>query len=84
MPTLRHLQILVARGSVVAEALHYKPEGPGFKTGRGERISSIYLILPAALVPGIYSASNINKNQKKKKLHGLSPRANYTDRGTAE
>jgi hypothetical protein len=27
---------------------------------------SIYLILPAALVPGVYSASNINEYQKHK------------------
>jgi hypothetical protein len=27
---------------------------------------SIYIILPAALGPGVYSASNINEYQKKK------------------
>jgi hypothetical protein len=29
-------------------------------------ILSIYLILPAALVPGVYSASNRNEYQKQK------------------
>jgi hypothetical protein len=29
---------------------------------------SIYLILPAALGPGIYSASNINEYQKQKEI----------------
>jgi hypothetical protein len=29
-------------------------------------ISSTYLILPAALGPGVYSASNINEYQKQK------------------
>jgi hypothetical protein len=34
------------------KALCYKPEDRGFETRSGERISSIYLILPAALGPG--------------------------------
>jgi hypothetical protein len=29
---------------------------------------SIYLILPAALGPGVYSASNVNKYQKEKNV----------------
>jgi hypothetical protein len=29
-------------------------------------LSSIYLILPAELGPGVYSASNRNENQKQK------------------
>jgi hypothetical protein len=29
-------------------------------------LSPIYIILPAALCPGVYSASNINKYQKQK------------------
>jgi hypothetical protein len=37
-----------ARGSAVVKALCYKPEGSGIET-RCEYISSIYLILPAAL-----------------------------------
>jgi hypothetical protein len=32
----------------------------------GEWIISIYLILPAALGPGVYSACNINEYQKHK------------------
>jgi hypothetical protein len=31
---------------------------------------SIYLILPAALGPGVYSASNRNEYQKKKNVSG--------------
>jgi hypothetical protein len=46
------------RGTVVVEALCYKPEGRGFGTRWCEWISSIYLNLPAALDPGLYSASN--------------------------
>jgi hypothetical protein len=54
-----------ARGSVVVKALCYKPEGPGFETRRSERIFSIYLILPAALGPGVYSVPNKNGYQKQ-------------------
>jgi hypothetical protein len=43
-----------ARGSVVVKTLWYKPEGHGFD------------ILPAALGPGVYSASNRNEYQKHK------------------
>jgi hypothetical protein len=43
-----------ALGSVVVKALYYKPEGCGFETRRGEKNFSIYLILPAALGPGVY------------------------------
>jgi hypothetical protein len=56
-----------ASGSVTVEALCYKPEGRGFETRWGEWIFSIYLILPAALGPGVYSASNRNGYQKQKK-----------------
>jgi hypothetical protein len=45
-----------ACGSVVVKALCYKPEGRGFETLWDELIFSIYLILPAALGPGVYSA----------------------------
>jgi hypothetical protein len=51
---------LGTRGSVVVKVLCYKPEGRGFDT-------RIYLILPAALGPEVYSASNRNKYQKQKK-----------------
>jgi hypothetical protein len=55
-----------ALGSTVVEALYYKPEGCRFETQWGELIFSIYLILPAALGPGVYSASNRNEYQKQK------------------
>jgi hypothetical protein len=41
----------------VVKALSYKTEGRVL-TRRGEWMFSIYLILPAALGPGVYSASN--------------------------
>jgi hypothetical protein len=54
------------RGSLVVEALCYKPEGRRLLTRRGKLIFSMYLILPAALGPGVYSACNRNmyKGQK--------------------
>jgi hypothetical protein len=51
---------------VVVKALCYNPEGHGFETPRDELIFSIYLILLAALGPGVYSASNRNEYQKQK------------------
>jgi hypothetical protein len=52
---------------IVIKALCYKPKGRGFENRWGEYISfSIYLILPAALGPGIYSASNRNEYWKQK------------------
>jgi hypothetical protein len=54
------------RGSLVVEALCYKAEGRGFQTLRGEEFFSIYLILPAALGPGVHSASNRNEYQKER------------------
>jgi hypothetical protein len=50
-------------GSVVVMA--YKPEGCGLETRWGE-FFSIYLILLAALGPGVYSSSNRNEYQKQK------------------
>jgi hypothetical protein len=50
----------------VVKALCYKLEGRGLETRCGECIFSVYLILPAALGPGVYSASNINEYQKRK------------------
>jgi hypothetical protein len=50
----------------VVKALCYKPEGRGFETRGGEQFLSIYLILLAALGPGVYSASNRNEYQKHK------------------
>jgi hypothetical protein len=49
-----------ARCNVVVMLLCYKPEGSGFETRGGEWMFSIYLILLAALGPGVYSASNRN------------------------
>jgi hypothetical protein len=55
-----------ARGSVVVKALCYKSEGRGFDFQWDERIFSICLILPAALGPGVHSASNRNEYEKQK------------------
>jgi hypothetical protein len=55
-----------AHGSLVVKALCYKPEGRGFEIRWGKLIFSIYLIIPAALGPGVYSVSNINEYQKQK------------------
>jgi hypothetical protein len=71
-----------AHRSVLVKALCYKPEGRGFETRWVGWIFSIYLILPGALGPVIYSASSRNEYQKK--LRGLSPWANYTDRETTD
>jgi hypothetical protein len=54
------------RVSAVVKVLCYKPEGRGFVTWWVERICSIYLILLAALGPGVYSAFNRNEYQKQK------------------
>jgi hypothetical protein len=45
----------------VVEALGYKPEGRGFET---DVAFKIYLILPPALGPFVYSASKINEYRK--------------------
>jgi hypothetical protein len=55
-----------ARGSVVLKAPRNKLEGREFETRRDELFLSIYLILPAILGPGVYSASNRNEYQKHK------------------
>jgi hypothetical protein len=55
------------RGSVVVKTLCYMPEGGGFETRWGEWTSSIYLIRPVALGPGVHSASNRNEYQRLKK-----------------
>jgi hypothetical protein len=49
-----------ARSSVVVQALCYEPEGRGSIPDEVIGFLSIYLILPAAQGPGIYSASNGN------------------------
>jgi hypothetical protein len=52
--------------SVLVKALCYKQTGGGFESGWGHWIFSICAILPAALGPGVYSASNRNEYQKQK------------------
>jgi hypothetical protein len=44
----------------------HKPKGRGFQTPMRSLNCSIYLILPVALCPGDYSASNKNEYQKLK------------------
>jgi hypothetical protein len=63
---ISYLKCIEAHGSVVVKALCYKVEGRGFATRCSELIFSIYLILPAALGPAIYSPSSRNKYQKQK------------------
>jgi hypothetical protein len=53
-------------GIAVVEALCCKLEGRRFQTLWSEWIFPIYLILPAALGPGVYLASNRNEYQKQK------------------
>jgi hypothetical protein len=50
----------------MVKALCYKPEGREFETRWGEWTFWIYIVIPAALGPGVYSASNRNKYQKQK------------------
>jgi hypothetical protein len=56
----------IARSSILVKALCYKLEGRDFETRWGKYNFSIYLILPAALGPGVHSASNRNEYQKQK------------------
>jgi hypothetical protein len=60
------LNNLGAHGSIVVEVLCYKLEGRGFRPDEVNEFSSIYLILQAALGPGVHSASNRNEYQKQK------------------
>jgi hypothetical protein len=57
---------LGARCSLVVKEQCYKPEGRKFETRWDEWISSIHLILLAALGSLIYSVSNKNESQKQK------------------
>jgi hypothetical protein len=59
-------EIQVSLGTVVVKALRYKHESRGFETRWSELLLSIYIILPAALGPRVYSASNRNDYQKQK------------------
>jgi hypothetical protein len=54
------------RGSVVVEAVCYKPEGPRVETRIGELIFSVHLILPAELCPGVCSICKRNEYQKQR------------------
>jgi hypothetical protein len=48
----------------VVKALCYKPEGAG---SRPHEVNfKIYVIFPAALGPGVHSASNVNEYRKYK------------------
>jgi hypothetical protein len=47
--------------NIISYTLRYKPEGRGFETCWDELLLSMYLILSAALGPGVYSASNRNE-----------------------
>jgi hypothetical protein len=60
------LELGWACGSVVVKSLCNKPEGCGFDTPLSDWIFAIYLILPAALGPGVYSVSIRNEYQKQK------------------
>jgi hypothetical protein len=51
----------------VVKALCYKPEGHGFEAECYEWIFSIYLILPTALGPGVYTASDRNEYHRQRK-----------------
>jgi hypothetical protein len=55
---------LPERGSLLVEALCYKPKVGGFGHRRGYSMLSVYLILPATLGPRFYSACNRNDFQK--------------------
>jgi hypothetical protein len=63
-----YVMIRGARGSVMVKALCCKPEGRGFRDSCGEFFPPfpIYLIVPAALGPGVHSACNRNCYQEQK------------------
>jgi hypothetical protein len=51
---------------VVVTELCYKPEGRRFETRCGEWISLTYLMVPAALGSGVYSASKTHEAEAEK------------------
>jgi hypothetical protein len=61
---MRPLPIRLHTDSIVVKALCYKPEGLAFQNDFF--FFSIYLILPAALGPGVLSASRNEYQQQKK------------------
>jgi hypothetical protein len=67
----RNSLIKRAYGSIVVEELCYKLQGCRFNIWWGDWILSLYLILPATLSPGVYSASNINGYQRKEEKMSL-------------
>jgi hypothetical protein len=50
----------------MVKALYYKLEGRGFEPHEVNELFSVYLILPAALGPGVHSASNRNEYKKQR------------------
>jgi hypothetical protein len=69
--TARSLTRLRPRWKLTSEQVnliivYYKAEDRGFETRWGEKFFPIYLILPVALGPVVYSASNRNEYQKQK------------------
>jgi hypothetical protein len=53
----------------MVKALRYKPQG--LRPDYVNAFFLIYLILPAALGPGVHSASNRNEYQKQKNVSGV-------------
>jgi hypothetical protein len=68
-----------SRFRVAVKALGYKPEGREFETRRSEYISSIHLILQAALGLEVHSASN--RNEYRSRIMFLGNRARLVHRG---
>jgi hypothetical protein len=56
----------LACGIILVKALCCKSDGHGLETRSDECIFTICLILPTALGPGVYSASNRNEYQRQK------------------
>jgi hypothetical protein len=54
----------------VVKALCYKPEGRGSRPDEINTFLSVYVNLPAALGPRVYSAFNRNEYQKQKNVSG--------------
>jgi hypothetical protein len=68
----RHPVLYVICGSIVVEALCYKLEGHRFEPWWGEWMVSIYLILPTALGPWVYSVlTEMSTRIRKKNLWGV-------------
>jgi hypothetical protein len=49
----------------------------------GEKINAYRLLVGKLRGNGLLGRPNVSVYKQKKNLHGLSPRANYTDRATA-